>query len=62
MVATGAPAARNSPTEAAPLAHRAVDRRGDDGVGELLARQLELGPALEQHAPAGLRTSSSASW
>ena len=33
----------------APLAHRAVDRRGDDGVHELLARQLELGSALEQH-------------
>ena len=31
------------------FADGAVDRRNDDGIGELLARDLELGTALHQH-------------
>ena len=49
MVTTGAPAARYSPTDGrrsptAPSIGEAID-----GVRELLARQLQLGAALQQH-------------
>ena len=50
MVATGAPAARYSPTEARRSLTAPSMGDSDDGVGQLLARQLELGSPLEEHA------------
>ena len=53
MVATGAPAARYSPTDARRSLTAPSIGESDDGVGELLARQLELGAPLERARPDG---------